>query len=41
MATEVAVLLLEGLELILGPCIFTVFDVHKMDVPFFGMSRLG
>eukprot|EP00983_Pelagomonas_calceolata_P079029 1154495-Pelagomonas_calceolata.AAC.5 len=25
-----------GLKLILGPGVFTVFDLHKMDVPLFG-----
>eukprot|EP00983_Pelagomonas_calceolata_P079648 1154780-Pelagomonas_calceolata.AAC.1 len=35
MATEVAVLLLGGLKLILGPGVFTVSDFHKMDVPLF------
>eukprot|EP00967_Tisochrysis_lutea_P050626 scaffold62310_cov22-Tisochrysis_lutea.AAC.1 len=32
-AMVVAVLLLGGLELILGPGVFTVFDLHKMDMP--------
>eukprot|EP00983_Pelagomonas_calceolata_P043961 1139104-Pelagomonas_calceolata.AAC.7 len=35
MVTEVAVLLLGGLKLILGPGVFTVFDLLKMDVPWF------
>eukprot|EP00983_Pelagomonas_calceolata_P061304 1146790-Pelagomonas_calceolata.AAC.1 len=35
MATEVAVLLLGGLELIFMPGVFTVFDLHKMNVPLF------
>eukprot|EP00983_Pelagomonas_calceolata_P022707 715003-Pelagomonas_calceolata.AAC.2 len=36
MMTEVAVLLLGGPELILGPgAPFTVFDFHKMHVPLF------
>eukprot|EP00983_Pelagomonas_calceolata_P069248 1150300-Pelagomonas_calceolata.AAC.5 len=32
MATQIVVLLLGGLKLILGPGVFTVFDLHKMDV---------
>eukprot|EP00983_Pelagomonas_calceolata_P055408 1144135-Pelagomonas_calceolata.AAC.1 len=32
---RVAVLLLGGLELALGPGAFTVFDLHKMDMPLF------
>eukprot|EP00983_Pelagomonas_calceolata_P050407 1141960-Pelagomonas_calceolata.AAC.5 len=32
---EVVVLLLGGLQLILGPGVFTVFDLHEMDVPLF------
>eukprot|EP00983_Pelagomonas_calceolata_P080996 1155374-Pelagomonas_calceolata.AAC.2 len=35
MATWVEVMLLGGLELMRGPGIFTVFDIHKMDVPLF------
>eukprot|EP00983_Pelagomonas_calceolata_P073696 1152236-Pelagomonas_calceolata.AAC.1 len=35
MATYVAGLLLGGLKLVLGPGVFTVFDLHKMDVPLF------
>eukprot|EP00983_Pelagomonas_calceolata_P071734 1151380-Pelagomonas_calceolata.AAC.1 len=31
----IVVLLLGGLDLILGPGVFTVFDLHKMDVPLF------
>eukprot|EP00983_Pelagomonas_calceolata_P013820 442742-Pelagomonas_calceolata.AAC.1 len=34
-ATEVAVLRFGGLQLILGPGVFTVFDLHEMDVPLF------
>jgi len=33
--TKIAVLLLGGLQLILGPGVFTVFDLHKMDVSLF------
>eukprot|EP00983_Pelagomonas_calceolata_P084202 1156315-Pelagomonas_calceolata.AAC.2 len=32
---EVAVLLLGGLLLVLGLDVFTVFDLHEMDVPLF------
>eukprot|EP00983_Pelagomonas_calceolata_P097223 1158220-Pelagomonas_calceolata.AAC.9 len=35
MATQITVLLLGGFELVLGPGVFTVFDLHKMDVPLF------
>eukprot|EP00983_Pelagomonas_calceolata_P076780 1153563-Pelagomonas_calceolata.AAC.1 len=35
MATKVAVLPLGGLKLILGPGVFTVIDLHRMDVPLF------
>eukprot|EP00983_Pelagomonas_calceolata_P116711 1160339-Pelagomonas_calceolata.AAC.7 len=34
-ATEVMVQLLRGLQLILGPGVFTAFDLHKMGVPLF------
>eukprot|EP00983_Pelagomonas_calceolata_P044425 1139293-Pelagomonas_calceolata.AAC.1 len=34
-SNEVAVLLLGGLKLIIGPGVFRVFDLHKMDVPLF------
>eukprot|EP00983_Pelagomonas_calceolata_P046554 1140236-Pelagomonas_calceolata.AAC.2 len=35
MATQITVLLLGGLKLVLGLGVFTVFDLHKMDVPLF------
>eukprot|EP00983_Pelagomonas_calceolata_P030701 964210-Pelagomonas_calceolata.AAC.3 len=35
MVTEVAVLLLGGLKLILGPGVFIIFDLHKINVPLF------
>eukprot|EP00983_Pelagomonas_calceolata_P055609 1144232-Pelagomonas_calceolata.AAC.1 len=42
----VAVLLLGGLKLVLGPGVFTAFDLHEMDVPLFRkeltrMTNLG
>eukprot|EP00983_Pelagomonas_calceolata_P124510 1161112-Pelagomonas_calceolata.AAC.21 len=42
MATEIAVLLLGGLQLILGPGVFTVFDLHEMDMPLSwkGLTRV-
>eukprot|EP00983_Pelagomonas_calceolata_P009034 293794-Pelagomonas_calceolata.AAC.1 len=32
---EIVVLLLGGLQLILGPGVFIVLDLHEMDVPLF------
>eukprot|EP00983_Pelagomonas_calceolata_P016133 510687-Pelagomonas_calceolata.AAC.1 len=33
MGKQITVLLLRGFELVLGPSVFTVIDLHKMDVP--------
>eukprot|EP00983_Pelagomonas_calceolata_P058330 1145437-Pelagomonas_calceolata.AAC.4 len=41
MVTEVAVLLLGNLKLNLGPGVFTMFDLHKMDNLCPGGSWLG